>query len=301
LKSQKMQKSPTSLRYSATSKRHRTPRPLSRREFLIALLGLGGAVGATAGLGVGYLLSDTNPNAASLPTPTSDETRVALFKSAEHPTIILREEWGARASNFDAENEHGFYTLDNPQGWRLYLEDLRLVYTTIIIHHSLLYKDDDLATVKAIQNLHMDSRGWADMGYHFCVGKSGSIYEGRPFTARGTHTEGHNTGTLGICLMGNFVAETPPQAQLDATQQLVNWVALRLDISHLAGHRDFNPRTTCPGDTLYPYLDGIAYAAMLSRGKDGYVAPPEQLITPTPDPNSVAMTSTCSCGCGGSV
>ena len=270
---------------------------ITRRDFL-ALLALGTGMGVAGGLGIGYLLLPSGADSASLPTPTVDPARLALLKTAERPPIIKRSEWGARAANLEAEEENGLYSLDNPDGYRAYTEDLRDIYNTIVIHHSSLYEIDDDTTIVAVQNLHMDSRKWADIGYHFCVGKSGKIYEGRKLVTRGTHTEGRNTGTLGICLLGNFHTESvPTSAQLNATQQLVNWVSLRLKATHLAGHRDFNPQTVCPGDKLYPALDNIAQTAFLTRGTDGYIAPPEQLITPTPDSSSTAFVDACSCSC----
>ena len=33
--------------------------------------------------------------------------------------------------------------------------------------------------MKGIQNYHMDSRGWSDIGYNFLVGEDGRIYEVR--------------------------------------------------------------------------------------------------------------------------
>jgi hypothetical protein len=272
-------------------------RQLTRRDFL-ALIGMGTAAGAAAGLGLGYLLLDNDDaNGASLPTPTINPTQIAHLRSVEQPPIISRQEWGALDVNYDAENEHGFYSEDNLEGWREYEGDLRDIYNTIIIHHSSLYEDDDEATMLAIQLLHMGQRGWADIAYHFCVGQNGKIYEGRRMTARGTHTEGHNTGTLGLCLLGNFEEIEPTLEQLASTQHMVNWLAVRLSATHLAGHRDFNDITVCPGKNLYPWLDGMAQQALLQRGIDGYVPPPEQL-TPTADPNSTAYRrGACPCGC----
>lgn len=275
----------------------KSKRRLTRRDFL-AMLALGTGMGAAGGLSLGYLLLPSNADSASLPTPTVDPARVARLKTAEIPPIVKRTEWGARPANLDAEEENGLYSLDNPEGYRVYTEELRDIYNTIVIHHSSLYEENDDNTIKAVQNLHMDSRDWADIGYHFCVGKSGTIYEGRKLVTRGTHTEGRNTGTLGICLLGNFHTESVPSPeQLNATQQLVNWVALRLRATHLAGHRDFNSQTVCPGDKLYPSLDNFAQAALLTRGIEGYVPPPEQVITPTSDDETTAFLGTCSCGC----
>ncbi len=268
----------------------------TRREFL-ALMGAGAgsivaAVCGAASVGVYWLLSEDEASVSGLPiTTTPDATRLAILKTVNRPPIVSREDWGARAIDHSAEDEFGFYTLDNPEGWREYEGDLRDVYQTVIIHHSVTYDVDDPSTMLSIQALHMDTRHWADIGYHFCVGKSGTVFEGRRLSARGAHTELYNTGSLGICLLGNFEEEIPTEVQLSATQMLVNWLALRLRATHLAGHRDFNDQTRCPGASLYPYLDAMAQEALLKRGTDGYIPPQEQQITP----EAVSGSNCCCC------
>ena len=46
----------------------------------------------------------------------------------------------------------------------------------------------------------------------------------------GAHAEGFNTGTVGVALIGNFTAASPPQAQQDALVGLLAW---RLDVAHV--------------------------------------------------------------------
>src|SRR5207302_6137864 len=97
----------------------------------------------------------------------------------------------------------------------------------------------------------------------------------------GAHSEGFNTGTAGVALMGNFSHATPPKAQQDA---LVNLLAWRLDVAHvdplstvvytsggnfkfrsgkivtlraISGHRDTGP-SECPGNRAYALLPAIA-------------------------------------------
>lgn len=266
-------------------------RAISRRDFLaLSGLGVAGALACAGITAIGFsvvneetLIPTTIP-----PTRTPDPARLARFKQVDRPPIIPREGWGARAVNHEAEEELGFYSLDNPEGWREYDTDLREAYQTVVIHHSSLYEIDDDTTMREIQNLHLDERGWADIAYHFGVGLTGKVYEGRKMSARGTHTELHNTGSLGICLFGNFEEISPTQTQLDNTQALVNWLAIRLRLTHLAAHREFNDTTVCPGANLYPVLDKMAERALLQRGTGGYIMPLEQLITPSPDETSLS-------------
>ncbi|WP_030212306.1 peptidoglycan-binding protein [Streptomyces sp. NRRL WC-3626] len=57
-------------------------------------------------------------------------------------------------------------------------------------------------TVRAIQNYHMDSNGWDDIGYNFLVDWQGRIYEGRGWTNLGAHVAGYNTSHIGVCFIG---------------------------------------------------------------------------------------------------
>jgi hypothetical protein len=134
-----------------------------------------------------------------------------------------------------------------------------------------------------IQLLHMGKRQWADIGYHFGVGRSGQIFEGRDLAVRGTHTEGYNTGSVGVVFFGHLDRYAPTREQLDAGRRLIDWLALRLELTHLAGHHDFNDFTECPGEYMYPVLPLLAISAGLIYGTGGYEPPPEQLITPTPE------------------
>jgi hypothetical protein len=255
---------------------------LTRRDFL-GLAGMAAVAGSITCIGgvVGYLaLDQLDPSSSSAVTPTP-AARPARLKQIDRPTITTRAEWGAREPDHAAANESGFYDLSNPEGWREYEGDLRDIYRTVVVHHSVIYETDDPATMREIQDQHMDMRGWADVGYHFGVGKTGQVFEGRDLQVRGTHVEHFNTGSVGVVFFGDFDVETPPAVQIEQGRRLIDWLALRLSLTHLAGHREFNDFTDCPGDTMLVYLEGFALSAGLVRGTGGYEAPPEQLITPT--------------------
>jgi peptidoglycan hydrolase-like protein with peptidoglycan-binding domain len=55
---------------------------------------------------------------------------------------------------------------------------------------------------KAIQNYHMDSNGWWDIGYNFLVDRQGRIFEGRGWANEGAHAKGYNTTHFGVCFIG---------------------------------------------------------------------------------------------------
>lgn len=261
---------------------------ITRREFL-ALLGV-----TTAGAGItclggtlGYWaldrLTDEDKTQVNTPAVVLDALRPHRLKEIDRPPVILRADWQAREPSHTAENELGFYSLTNVEGWREYEGDLRTIYRTAVVHHSVIYEEDDPSTMREIQNEHMDERKWADIGYHFGVGRSGQVFEGRDLKARGTHVEGFNTGSVGIVFFGNFEVEYPTQEQTEAGRRLIDWLALRLGLTHLAGHGEFNDFTVCPGAHMLDYLNLFAASSGLMHSTSGYQPPPEQ-ITPTATP-----------------
>jgi hypothetical protein len=249
---------------------------LSRREFIgMGLGGVGGVLMCICGgaAGVAYLIATRQPEktaSLSVAVATSANNRLPVSKQIDKPLIIPREEWGALPPNHEAAYEKGLYSDETPEGWRTYEGDLRDDYQTLVVHHSVIDEGDDLLTLLEVQRLHREDRQWADVAYHFFIGKQGAVYEGRAMNVRGTHVAGYNTGSLGVCLLGDFMTNTPSTEQLDMLRQLSRWLVVRLQLTHLAGHRDFNPETLCPGDNLEPLLPDLAAYAGLSYGTDGY-------------------------------
>jgi hypothetical protein len=60
--------------------------------------------------------------------------------------------------------------------------------------------------VADIRRWHIQQRGWRDIGYHWVIDHDGAFAPGRAETEIGAHVEGHNAGTIGICLLGGFGA-----------------------------------------------------------------------------------------------
>lgn len=194
--------------------------------------------------------------------------------SAPNPVLKIqpRTYWGALEPDLDASAEYGrFDRQSNPEGWLTYTEPLPEVYNTLIVHHSALPVADGPLE---IQRLHMQNKGYADIGYHFLINDRGGVSAGRVIQARGAHTGGFNTGTVGVVLLGNFESLQPTDLQLRALQSLGRYLANEYTLTHLAGHRDFQPGVTvCPGANLEPLLPTLANDLGLQFGSGGYVSP----------------------------
>lgn len=129
----------------------------------------------------------------------------------------------------------------------------------ITLHHTSEYpgmdKLGDREVIRAIAKYHRNRLGWADIGYHFLIGRDGKVYEGRPAALQGAHTGGHNQNNLGISMVGNFVSKLPSERQLFALKSLLatKYREYGLSTRDLYGHRDFKA-TECPGEALYRWL-----------------------------------------------
>ncbi len=193
------------------------------------------------------------------------------LSEAGEPEIVTRAQWGANEKIVRAKP--------------LIAKTLKLA----IVHHTVSLNTytpaEAAAIVRGIETYHVQGNGWNDIGYNFLVDRYGTIYEGRAGgitnNVIGAHSEGFNTGTVGISLIGNFQTAAPPQAMQDALVKLLAW---RLDVAHIdplstvaytsggnpkfkagkvvtlraiSGHRD-TYYTECPGNAVYKLLPEIA-------------------------------------------
>ncbi|XP_011180165.1 peptidoglycan-recognition protein SC2 [Zeugodacus cucurbitae] len=107
--------------------------------------------------------------------------------------------------------------------------------------------------MRNIQSYHMDSLGWADIGYNFLIGGDGQVYEGRGWSTMGAHATNWNSKSIGISFMGNYNNDKPTAAQIAAAKGLLADAVSRGQIKSgyiLYGHRQVGS-TECPGNNLY--------------------------------------------------
>jgi hypothetical protein len=130
--------------------------------------------------------------------------------------------------------------------------DLKLA----IVHHSVNSNSYSAGSVpamlRAIQAYHQDVNGWNDIAYNFIVDRFGRIWEGRAGgianLVTGGHSQGFNTGAVGIVVLGDFSSAAPPAASLESIAHVIAW--------KFAHHR------VDPGSTVqYTTLGSQKYAA----------------------------------------
>ncbi|HZR99652.1 MAG TPA: N-acetylmuramoyl-L-alanine amidase [Chloroflexota bacterium] len=212
----------------------------------------------------GPTLADLQTRAAH-PRLLSTESVVAAQASAPRPAIVSRPEWGAQ------------------EAWRWWVPEYRVTHH-LAVHHTGASTGaaDPAAAVRSVYHYHAVVLEWGDVGYHYLVDWTGTIYEGRyggPNVVGG-HIRGHNPGVEGIAALGNYDYAWPSDSLEQALGSLVAWRAEMLGIDpqgsslldgdlvpNVLGHRDA-AQTDCPGRRLYFDLGAVRADA---RRRIGYV------------------------------
>jgi len=106
------------------------------------------------------------------------------------------------------------------------------------------------------------AQGWAGIGYHYVVGRDGTVATGRDIERDGAHVAGRNAGTIGICLIGgrgSSATDQPEQhyttEQLAALRDLVDSLKTRFGDVRVTGHNQYSAKA-CPGFNVPRWLAG---------------------------------------------
>jgi len=161
--------------------------------------------------------------------------------------LVSREAWQAKAAKFELMRLH------HPIG--------------IMIHHTSVRQQTKYTLEQKMRGLQGFSQRpgrvgirskppWGDVPYHFYVGVSGRVAEGRNlFYAGDTNTKYNTTGWIQVVLEGDFTREEPNGAQLAALERLTKQLRLRFNISgdRVSAHND-HAETDCPGTNLKKHI-----------------------------------------------
>ena len=120
---------------------------------------------------------------------------------------------------------------------------------TIIVHCSATNAYQDIG-VEEIRDWHVNGNLWSDIGYHYVIRRNGRIEDGRPVGRSGAHARGHNSGSIGICLVGGIGDNGKADANFSIEQyislkQLITHLKSEHDIVKVIGHRDVSKKE-CP-------------------------------------------------------
>ncbi|MFD7450432.1 peptidoglycan-binding protein [Kitasatospora sp. NPDC059827] len=131
-------------------------------------------------------------------------------------------------------------------------------------------------TLRSIQNYHMDSNGWSDIGYNFLVDTSGRIFEGRGWYLQGAHAYGANTTHIGVCFIGESgdatdIAMSAIRSMYEKACDMAGHVLTKTYHGMLPGNS-----TDCPGAQLRAWVqNGMpAQVRPIDWAGSGYTPPP---------------------------
>lgn len=154
--------------------------------------------------------------------------------------IVTRAEWGAK----------------RPKSRRL----IQLPVKKLWLHHTA-GSERGAAGVRRIQDFHMapkpHGRGWSDGAYSwvYCPSER-TFFEMRGAGVAGAHTQGYNSTSHALCIMGNFDRDAVPDTLVADVAEFVRWHAEFGPDRISGGHRDVGS-TSCPGGNLYRRIPDI--------------------------------------------
>lgn len=138
--------------------------------------------------------------------------------------------------------------------------------TRLTIHHEGSAKPNNdttpaqvAATLRLIQGQHRKRMGAGDIGYHFIIDRSGTIWQGRDWAFQGAHTSGANSNNIGVMLLGNFEIQQPTPQQLQSLRLITASLVRKYGLNprkDIYGHSDFC-NTQCPGKNLKPHVAAL--------------------------------------------
>jgi hypothetical protein len=199
------------------------------------------------------------------------KTAPSVVSTAISPPIVSREKWGAKPAL---------------PGMR----EQKIV--GIVLHHSGERKNFSVPLESKLRNLQAFSQApgrvspthmkpaWPDVPYHFYIGATGKIAEGRDVRYAGdTNTKYDPSGFIQVVIEGDFEKENPEPAQLAATRDLLVWLlqTWNLPVESISVHKD-HASTDCPGRSfmaLLPKLLAEVSAESRRATNDVCLRPPE--------------------------
>lgn len=133
--------------------------------------------------------------------------------------------------------------------------------TNMIVVHCSATQPSKSIDWRTIDAMHRQ-RGWLVIGYHYVITTNGTIQEGRPVDSIGAHAVGHNSNSIGICLIGGInksgksVNNFTPE-QFKALKELVDYLKTKYpSIKSVVGHRDLpNVKKDCPCFDVKPMFE----------------------------------------------
>lgn len=161
--------------------------------------------------------------------------------------------------------------------------------THIAIHHSA---GPGTATPLSIARFHIGpARNWPGIAYHYFIQSDGTISQTNYHETMSFHVGGDNKYSLGICLDGNFVSQSPDPIQIASLVYLLDKLRDELpSLRCIQAHKMFPGETTsCCGDLRRAWYKKVAWEKPENEKGEtaGPVAP--ALAVPTVIPKRINL------------
>ena len=143
----------------------------------------------------------------------------------------------------------------------------------IVVHHTADTAEVQLdKTNRAHQRLgYSESCYGYYLGYHFFLGRDGTLIQTRclderPLHSKGSIEHGISERSVSIVLAGNFNEQEPTEEQLSVLKELIKQLHKRFD-GEVKGH-SHTSATECPGENLLKWLEREYRLAPASHGEE---------------------------------
>ena len=119
-----------------------------------------------------------------------------------------------------------------------------------IIIHCAATPNGKNFTAADIHGWHKQN-GWSGIGYHYVIKIDGTVEHGRPEYWPGAHTKGHNSKSIGICMIGtdNFTDD-----QWYSLKKLVAQMITKYQDAKVIGHNEVSQKY-CPGFDVQEWMN----------------------------------------------
>ena len=178
---------------------------------------------------------------------------------------IPRSTWGKIPVDYNKLLASGEISLDEVK------EIASLHHTVTGSNYSIdgyIKPEDEYITVQDVEKLHIDERSFHDVGYHYMIGQSGKVYEGRPVEYIGSHTKELNMKNAGIAFIGCYDDEgciKEGYKVTDVSDEMIESAASLIAYLSVNKGLPISPETIIPrstydiskkGNTKFPYSPG---------------------------------------------
>lgn len=134
--------------------------------------------------------------------------------------------------------------------------------TRITVHHdgmppvALRGQADAARRIESIRASHVNTRGFADIGYHYIIDPTGRVWEGRPSWKQGAHVKDQNENNIGVLVLGNFDVQRPTPQALAALDSFMGSLMerYRVSLARVYTHQEIG-KSGCPGTNLQRYME----------------------------------------------